>query len=579
MNLEKLPIAAGVDRFVDWVTEVCGPFFNWISMVIQTIIDTSVEVLGLGPSILLIVLITLLVLYTNNWGMALLTFIGLLLIDNLGLWDAMIQTLALVLASVLITVIVGVPIGIWASQSNTVKRIVMPILDFMQTMPGFVYLIPAILFFGIGVVPGIVASFIFAVAPTIRMTNLGIREVPGDLIEASEAFGSTTWQKITKVQLPLAVSSIMAGINQSIMLSLSMVVMASLVGAPGLGAEVYRAVSQIAVGEGFEAGLAIVIIAIILDRVSQNLRTPVYEKVIAKKWIYSFILLVFLGGYAYTAISSSAGTGAKDSNFVGNQVDYKIVGIEPGAGLMTATKEVMKEYDLEKDWTLQEGSSAAMGAELQKAYDQKEPIVLTGWTPHWMFQTYDLKYLDDPKGVYGQGENIHTIVRKGLKEDMPGAEKILNQFYWAASDMEEVMMYIQDGMTSKEAASKWIDKYPNKVDQWLTGAEKGNGQKISLVYVAWESEIASTNVISEVLRMHGYDPELKQVEIGPMYSAIANQKADAMVAAWLPTTSKAFYDKYKEDLVDLGPNLKGTKLGLVVPTYMDIDSIEDLVKE
>lgn len=579
MNLEKLPIASGVDRFIDWVTEVCGPLFNWISMFIQTIIDTSVEVLGLGPSILLIILITLLVLYTNNWGMALLTFIGLLLIDNLGLWDAMIQTLALVLASVLITVIVGVPIGIWASQSNTVKRIIMPILDFMQTMPGFVYLIPAILFFGIGVVPGIVASFIFAVAPTIRMTNLGIREVPADLIEASQAFGSTTWQKITKVQLPLAVSTIMAGINQSIMLSLSMVVMASLVGAPGLGAEVYRAVSQIAVGEGFEAGLALVIIAIILDRLSQNLRTPVYERVIAKKWVYSFIILIFLGGYAYIALSSSAETGTKDDAYVGNQVDYKIVGIEPGAGIMSATEEVLKKYGLEEDWTLQEGSSAAMVAELQKAYDNQDPIILTGWTPHWKFQKYDLKYLDDPKNVYGQSENIHTLVRKGLKEELPGAEQILDQFYWTPADMEEVMVDMEGGMTPKEAAAKWIEKYPNKVDQWLTGAEKGEGQSISLIYVAWESEIASTNVIGEVLRMHGYSPELKQVEIGPMFASIANQKADAMVAAWLPLTHNAYYDKYKEDLTDLGPNLKGAKSGLVVPTYMDIDSIEDLVKE
>ena len=577
MNIEKLPIAAGVDQFVDWITVVFGPFFNWIAMVIQTIIDTSVEVMGSVPSIILIVLITLFVFYTNNWAMAVFSLIGCLLIDNLGLWEPTIQTLALVLASVLITVIVGIPIGIWASQSNTVKRIIMPILDFMQTMPGFVYLIPAILFFGIGVVPGIVASFIFAVAPTIRMTNLGIREVPKDLMEASEAFGSTTWQKITKVQLPLAVSTIMAGVNQSIMLSLSMVVMASLVGAPGLGAEVYRAVSQIAVGEGFEAGLALVIIAIILDRVSQNLRTPVYEKLLAKKWAYGFVILVFLGGYAYVAITSSAETNTGDEH-VGNQVDYKIVGIEPGAGIMSVTGEALKEYGL-KNWTIQEGSSAAMVAELEKAYANQEPIILTGWTPHWKFQKYDLKYLEDPKGVYGESENINTLVRKGLKEEVPGAEHILNQFYWTPADMEEVMVDMEEGLSPEEAAIKWIESNLDKVDQWLTGAEKGSGQTISLTYVAWESEIASTNVIAEVLKMHGYSAELKQVEVGPMYASIANQKADAMVGAWLPLTHKAYYDEYKEDLIDLGPNLKGTKLGLVVPSYMDVDSIEDLVEK
>ena len=152
------------------------------------------------------------------------------------------------------------------SQSDRLRNVLTPILDFMQTMPAFVYLIPSILFFGIGMVPGVIASVIFAMPPTIRLTNLGIRQVPEDLIEASDAFGATTSQKLLKVQLPIATPTIMAGVNQSIMLALSMVVIASLVGAPGLGAD-----SQIRVGVGFEAGLAIVILAIILDRISQNI--------------------------------------------------------------------------------------------------------------------------------------------------------------------------------------------------------------------------------------------------------------------------------------------------------------------
>ena len=575
MNIGKIPLAQGVDRVVDWLTDALGPFFNFISTFVQSIIDTSVDVLGFGPPIVLILLLTLLAFYTNKWPLALFTFIGLLLIDNLGYWDAMIQTLALVLASVLITVILGIPLGILASQSKWLRNILMPILDFMQTMPGFVYLIPAILFFGIGVVPGIVASVIFAIAPAIRMTSLGIQEVPKDLIEASDAFGSTRGQKIMKVQLPLAMPTIMAGINQCIMLSLSMVVMASLVGAPGLGAEVYRAVSQIKVGEGFEAGLAIVIIAIILDRISQKLRTPAFESIVKGKWIYSLVIVLFLGGYTVTSLLNAELKGSENAS-IGAQVDYKIVGIDPGSGVMSRTQEAMDQYGLSDDWTLQEGSSAAMGAELKKAYDRKEPIVITGWTPHWMFGKFDLKYLDDPKGVYGESEDIHTLVRKGLKEDLPGAEKVLNQFYWETSDMESVMKDIEEGMGSKEAAIKWIEANKSKVDQWVNDAEKGNGENITLVYVAWESEVASTNVIAEVLRMQGYEPVLRQVEIGPMYAAIASGKADAMVAAWLPTTSKAYYDKYKEDFVDLGPNLKGTKLGLVVPAYVEIDSIEDL---
>ena len=227
----------------------------------------------------------------------------MLLIDNLGYWESSIQTLAIVVLSGLLTIIIGIPIGIWCAQRITVHRIVTPILDFMQTMPAFVYLIPSILFFGIGVVPGIIASFIFAIAPTIRMTNLGIQEVPKDLIEAANAFGSNNSQKLFKVQLPLAMPTIMAGVNQSIMLALSMVVTASLVGAPGLGADVYRAVSQIDVGKGFEAGLSIVFIAIILDRITQNLRSPAYKNKLKPKIVFSILAVLFIGTAIVLAFS------------------------------------------------------------------------------------------------------------------------------------------------------------------------------------------------------------------------------------------------------------------------------------
>jgi glycine betaine/proline transport system permease protein len=223
------------------------------------------------PALLLIAIFTAIAWYTSRWGVALFTGLGLLLILNLGYWEGTMSTLALVLTSVIISILIGVPLGIWMSQNDGLRNFFTPVLDFMQTMPAFVYLIPAILFFGIGMVPGIIASVIFAMPPTIRLTNLGIRQVPEDLVEAANAFGSTTGQKLFKVQLPLAMPTIMAGINQSIMLALSMVVIASLVGAPGLGADVYRAVTQIKVGIGFEAGLAIVILAIMLDRISQNI--------------------------------------------------------------------------------------------------------------------------------------------------------------------------------------------------------------------------------------------------------------------------------------------------------------------
>ncbi|MFO1443501.1 proline/glycine betaine ABC transporter permease [Bacillus sp. Bva_UNVM-123] len=269
--LPKLPISKWIDQFVDWLTITFAAAFDGISEALKTIVEGLVAGLGFIPSYLFMILLALLAWKLSTKGIALFTVIGLFLIENLGYWEPMLETLALVLTAVFISVIIGVPTGIWASQNKKVKQIITPILDFMQTMPAFVYLIPAIFFFNIGVVPGVVASVIFSMPPTIRLTILGIQQVPADIIEATESFGSTVSQRLLKVQLPLAMPTIMAGINQSIMLALSMVVIASMVGAPGLGADVYRAVTQIQIGKGFEAGLAIVVIAIILDRITQNI--------------------------------------------------------------------------------------------------------------------------------------------------------------------------------------------------------------------------------------------------------------------------------------------------------------------
>ncbi|AOH53059.1 glycine/betaine ABC transporter substrate-binding protein [Peribacillus muralis] len=574
MNMPKIPLGAWVDSLVDWITIVFAGLFTLITNVIEGLLNILVDVMSAGPSIVLILVLTLLVTYTSRWPLGIFTLISLLLIDNLGYWESSIQTLAIVLLSGFLTILIGIPIGIWCAQNNTVRKIVTPILDFMQTMPAFVYLIPSILFFGIGVVPGIIASFIFAIAPTIRMTNLGIQEVPNDLIEASDAFGSTSGQKLIKVQIPLATPTIMAGVNQSIMLALSMVVTASLVGAPGLGADVYRAVSQINVGQGFEAGLSIVIIAIILDRITQNLRKPAYEHIVSRKIIVIVLAILVVATALFSTFAKDTGVKGDENSFAA-KANYEIIGIEPGAGIMKQTKTAISDYKLD-DWKLVEGSSAAMVAELKKAIDKKEPIVVTGWTPHWMFSKYDLKYLEDPKEAYGGAENINSIARKGLEQDAPGAYKILDQFSWETKDMENVMVNVAEGMTPSEAADKWIKEHQDKVSKWTKDAVPGNGKKIKLVYVAWDTEIASTNVIGKVLEKNGYDVTLSQVEVGPMFAGVANGSADAMVAAWLPSTHKEYYDKYKADLVDLGPNLTGTKNGLVVPDYVEIDSIEDL---
>lgn len=267
----KIPLDVWVEWFVKWLDKYFGILFDITSDVIGGTVDFFSFLLHLPPSIVIILIFSILAYFTGRWPIAIFTFVGLIFIDNLGYWDQTMSTLALVLTSALISIIFGIPIGILCAKKNTIQHLIMPVLDFMQTMPAFVYLIPAIIFFGLGEVPGVIASVIFAIPPTIRLTNLGIRQVPKDLVEAADAFGSTPGQKLMKLQLPLAVPTIMAGINQTIMLSLSMVVIASMIGAKGLGAEVYRAVTQIKTGEGFEAGLAVVILAIMLDRITQNI--------------------------------------------------------------------------------------------------------------------------------------------------------------------------------------------------------------------------------------------------------------------------------------------------------------------
>lgn len=266
----KLPLEEGVEIAVDYIKLWFKPFFDGISDSLKWITGNLVDILSFGSPFIFIVIFALLAWWLSGWKLGLFTLIGFGLINNLGYWQDTITTLSLIIVSVVIAIIIAIPIGVWMSQKAMVQAIISPILDFMQTMPAFVYLIPSIIFFGLSVVPGIIATIIFSMPPAVRMTNLGIRQVDKELIEASNAFGSTTWQRLRKVQLPLATPTIMAGINQTIMLSLSMVVIASLVGAPGLGSIVYRAVTKTEVGIGFESGLALVILAMVLDRMTQG---------------------------------------------------------------------------------------------------------------------------------------------------------------------------------------------------------------------------------------------------------------------------------------------------------------------
>ncbi|HEP2917861.1 TPA: ABC transporter permease/substrate binding protein [Streptococcus pyogenes] len=566
----KLPVAQLVEQLTEWLTKTFSGLFDITQVVGSFLMDWMTKTLLFIHPLLFIVLVTAGVFFLakKKWPLPTFTLLGLLFIYNQGLWKQLMNTFTLVLVASLISVLIGIPLGIWMAKNATVRQIVNPILDFMQTMPAFVYLIPAVAFFGIGMVPGVFASVIFALPPTVRFTNLAIRDIPTELIEASDAFGSTGKQKLFKVELPLAKNTIMAGVNQTMMLALSMVVTGSMIGAPGLGREVLSALQHADVGSGFVSGLALVILAIVLDRMTQLFNSKPQEKAKAgktNKWIGLAALAVFLiaalgrgimamtsgmadkgetvniayvqwdsevasthviaevlknEGYHVTLtpldnavmwqtvangnadFSTSAwlpvthgqqyqkyksklddlGPNLKGTKLglavpkymtdvnsiedLSKQADQKITGIEPGAGIMAAAQKTLKEYHNLSSWELVAASTGAMTTSLDQAIKKKDPIVVTAWSPHWMFAKYDLKYLKDPKETFGSTENINTIARKGLKKDLPNVYKIIDKFHWTQKDMEAVMLDINKGMSPEAAAKKWVEANQSKVSSW-----------------------------------------------------------------------------------------------------------------
>lgn len=271
-----LPVGQSVSDAVNYLTVHYAGAFNAITDGVHFLIAGLKNGLLAIPPFVAIGIIAILALWLLGWrrkaawGLLVFAVLGLLLILNLGYWAALMETLALVIAAEVMVVAIGLPLGILGGRSDIANRLMRPLLDIMQTMPAFVYLVPAVIFFGLGLVPGVISTVIFALPPLIRLTTLGIRQVPHELVEASNSFGSTWWQMLIKVQLPSALPSIMAGVNQSIMLGLSMVVISAMIGAGGLGNVVLQGITQLDVGKGFVGGLAVVILAIILDRITQS---------------------------------------------------------------------------------------------------------------------------------------------------------------------------------------------------------------------------------------------------------------------------------------------------------------------
>ncbi|WP_411114789.1 ABC transporter permease/substrate binding protein [Streptomyces sp. 029-5] len=409
--MPRLPLGDWVDNAVDFLQNHLSWLFDAIGSVVSGMYDGINAVLSAPEPLLLAGILAVLAWWLRSLSAGVLTFAGFALIDSIELWDESMETLSLVLVATIIVLVISIPLGIWAARSKTVSSIVRPVLDLMQTMPAMVYLIPGVVFFGIGVVPGIIATIIFALPPGVRMTELGIRQVDGELVEAAEAFGTSPRNTLLRVQLPLALQTIMAGINQVIMLGLSMVVIAGMVGGGGLGGAVYRALGNIDIGLGFEAGLSVVILAVYLDRITGSLSlqvSPVGRRALAKAkeltgglkiWNHRpqpvvaiagvVVLALVAGGIGLFGGSSSGGTAADGKDVgQGKKISMGYIPWDEGIASTFLWKELLEQRGYEVDARQYEAGSLYTG----QAAGQID-IQTDSWLPV-THATYWAKYKD-----------------------------------------------------------------------------------------------------------------------------------------------------------------------------------------
>lgn len=287
-----------------------------------------------------------------------------------------------------------------------------------------------------------------------------------------------------------------------------------------------------------------------------------------------------LAGLSLTLAVAGCGSDASSNDgesSISKEMNYEITGIEPGAGQTQTNETAIEEYESLAGWKQETSSAAAMLTELEAAMANEEPIVVAAWSPHFMFAKFDIKYLEDPKQVFGEAEAITTLTRTGLEEDMPEAYTILDRFNWELEVFQDALLLAQEMDFDYEAvAQKWVEENPDKVAEWVEGVEDVDGTSIDLVMTSWDAENFSTNVAKIVLEQKGFNVSLTPVDPAIMFSAIASGDADATLSPWMPATHGDMYDQYEGEFDDLGPNLEGARIGLAVPSYMDIDSLEDL---
>ncbi|WP_327136751.1 ABC transporter permease/substrate binding protein [Streptomyces sp. NBC_01340] len=710
--MPRIPFGDWVNSAVDWLLNHMAWLFDFLKTVFQGTYDGIDAVLQAPEPLLLAGIFAVIAFWLRGTSAGVLTFVGFAFIDSLELWEDAMVTLSLVLVATIIALVVSVPVGIWAARSDQVSGIVRPVLDFMQTLPAMIYLIPAILFFGTGAPAGIVATLIFALAPGVRMTELGIRQVDKELVEAADAFGTTPRNTLLRIQLPLALPTVMAGVNQVIMLGLSMAAIAGMVGTGGLGGDVNEAIGQLNVGLGSEAGVAIVVLAIYLDRMTSALGiqvSPLGRRAAArlraaqglKIWSYRpraavavigvVALALVAGGMGVFGGSSTSSTAADGENvgqgkkitigyipwdegvastFLwkeileerGFQVDVKqfdagplytslaqgdidfqtdswlpttheqywkkygsrlddlgswygptslelsvpsymkgvdsladlkgkagtfggkITGIESSAGMMGLLKsKVLKDYGLDKEYKVVDSSTPAMLAELKRAYAKKEPIVVTLWSPHWAYSDYDLKKLKDPRGAWGKGDGVHTLSRKGFAQDNPVVGQWLKNFRMTEKQLTGLEAEINKVGKGKQqdAVRAWLKRNPGVVDKLApvksAAAAAETKRPLDVAWFPWDEDVAVTYLWKNVLARRGYKLNLKQMDVGPVYTGLASGDLDLNFDAWLPYAQSNYWDQHKNDLRDLGTWYRPTSLEIAVPSYVkDVKSLADL---
>ncbi|MEU1056053.1 ABC transporter permease/substrate binding protein [Streptomyces sp. NPDC005876] len=712
--MPRVPLGDWVNSAVDWLLDHVSWLFDFFKTVFTGTYDGIDAVLQAPEPLLLAGIFAVIAFWLRGTLAGVLTFAGFAFIVSLELWENAMITLSLVLVATIIALVVAVPVGIWAARSDRVSGLVRPVLDFMQTLPAMIYLIPAILFFGTGASAGIVATLIFALAPGVRMTELGIRQVDKELVEAAEAFGTTPRNTLLRVQLPLALPTVMAGVNQVIMLGLSMAAIAGMVGTGGLGGDVNEAIGQLNVGLGSEAGVAIVILAIYLDRMTSALGTqvsPLGRRAAAraratggmKIWSYRprpqvavigvVVLALVAGGMGMfggsgdaenTADGTNVGQGKKvslgyipwdegvastflwkeileqrgyeveakqfdagplytslaqgdidvftnawlpttheqywkkygqrlddlgawygetsleltvpaylkdvdtlaDLKGKGARFGGKITGIESSAGETALLKsKVLKAYGLDREYKVVDSSTPAMLAELKRAISKKEPIVVPLWSPHWAYNDYDLKKLKDPKGAWGEGDGVHSLSRKGFADDDPTAAGWLKDFRLTEKQLTSLEAEINKSGKGRQqdAVRTWLKANPGVVDK-LAPVAAGSGGKpaeakraLDVAWFPWDEDVAVTHLWKNVLEKRGYKLNLKQMDVGPVYTGLASGDLDLNFDAWLPHAQANYWEKSKDDLTDLGTWYQPTSLEIAVPSYVeDVKSMADL---